>query len=88
VVTNPALDRQPPTITKECPQSFKKLCETFNLKDSHRFLYNNLKIFTRRQGHRQSRLDRFYIDQLITPKQEWNIPITISDHDAVILQLN
>ena len=63
MVMNPALDRQPPTITKECPQSFKELCETFNLKDSYRLLYNNLKTFSRRQGHRQSRLDRFYIDQ-------------------------
>ena len=87
MVTNPALDRQPPTITKECPQSFKELRETFNLKDSYRLLHNNLKIFTRRQGHRQSRLNRFYIDQSITPKQECNIPIAISDHDAVILQL-
>jgi len=87
MVMNPALDRQPPTITKEYPQSFKELCETFSLKDSYRLLYNNLTIFSRRQGHRQSRLDRFYIDQLITPKQEWNIPIAISDHDAVILQL-
>ena len=87
MVMNPALDRQPPTITKECPQSFKELCETFNLKDSYRLLYNNLKTFSRRQGHRQSRLDRFYIDQLITPKQEFNIPIAISDHDVVILQL-
>jgi len=86
MVTNPALDRQPPTITKECPQSFKELRETFNLKDSYRLLHNNLKIFTR-QGHRQSRLNRFYIDQSITPKQECNIPIAISDHDAVILQL-
>jgi len=68
MVTNPALDRQPPTITKECQQSFKALCETFNLKNSYRLLYNNLKIFSRRQGYRQSRLDRFYINQLITPK--------------------
>ena len=33
MVMNPALVRQPPTITKECPQSFKELRETFNLKD-------------------------------------------------------
>jgi len=51
MVTNPALDPQTPTTTKECPQNFKELCETFNLKDSHRLLYNNLKVFTRRQGH-------------------------------------
>jgi len=87
MVTNPALHRQPSTTTKECPQNFKELCETFNFKDSYRLLYNNLKIFTRRQRHRQSRLDRFYVDQLITSKQEWSFPIAISDHDAIILQL-
>jgi len=31
MVTNPALDRQPPTTTKECPQNFKELCETFKI---------------------------------------------------------
>jgi len=70
MVLDRQLDRQPSITGNECPKTFLELCETLNLRDTYRTLYGKTKIFTRRQGNTQSTLDRFCINQSVTPQRE------------------
>jgi len=88
MVENSRLDRDPLSSRSDPTQPLQDLCSTFGLKDSLRLKYGNARLFTRRQGNIQSRLDRFYISTNITPIIEYTIPGISSDHGIVVLGIN
>jgi len=87
-VENPTLDRDPPTDRKDHTSSLRVLRETFGLRDTFRIIHGNTRLFTRRQGLSQSRIDRFYACGKITPLSEQTLPGLASDHDMVVIEVN
>ena len=88
MVESSRLDRDPPSSRTDPTQSLQDLCSTFGLRYSLRLKYGNTRLFTRRQGSIQSRLDRFYMGTNITPAIEFTSPGISSDHDMVVLGIN
>jgi len=86
MVENPGLDRDPPSTTNDPTRKLRDLCSTFNLRDTFRLNYGNARLFTRRQGQSQSRLDRFYVCGQVTPSSEYTTPSLSSDHDILVLE--
>ena len=84
-VENSTLDRDPPSNRPDSTASLRDLCETFELQDTLRVIHGNMRLFTRRQGDSQSRIDRFYVCPKITPLSERTLPGLASDHDVVVL---
>jgi len=86
-VENPMLDRHPPSNRKDNTLALRELCETFRLRDTFRAAHGDARLFTRRQANLQSRIDRFYASDTITPQSEQTLPGLASDHDLVVLQI-
>ena len=87
-VENPAIDRDPPSNKKDPTSTLRELRETFGLQDTLRATHGNTRLFTRRQGVSQSRIDRFYTCKKISPLLEWTLPGLASDHDIVAVEIN
>ena len=71
--------------------SFKRLCQTFNWKDSYRNLHKNEKQFSRYYGNSRgdgaTRIDRCYHYGDISIKSASYEPLAFSDHHAHIVKL-
>ena len=87
-VENNSLDREPPSTRNDPTQTLRELYETFGVQDTLRLVYGNARLFTRRQGNTQSRLDRFYACSSVKPLSEYTHPGLSSDHDVVVLETN
>ena len=87
-VENSRVDREPPTMRNDPIHPLRELHETFDLEDTLRRAHGNARLFTRRQGNVQSRLDRFYASKTIEPLAEYTFPGLSSDHNIVILGIN
>jgi len=88
MVDNPRIDRDPPTTKNDPTQALRDLCTTFNLRDTFRSIHGNTRLFTRRQGQTQSRLDRFYACGRINPLSEYTTLSLMSDHDVVVSEIS
>ena len=87
-LTTTALDRDPPSNWKDPTSTLRELRETFGLQDTLRAIHGNMRLFTRRQGDSQSRIDPFYACRKISPLSEQTLPGLASDHDIVVIEIN
>ena len=87
-VENNELDKHPPIRAYEKPVTLIALKHTFNLIDTHRTQNPTTVTFTRHAPNSQSRLDRFYINNLCTFSNHKFLATPFADHDRVYLTLN